>query len=903
MNKDRWQQVEALFHQVLSYAPEARAAYLDEACADDEQLRGEVEALLADEDSGDHFLETLALEIAAQKISDELSTTTLHLPVVAPPQIGPYQLQSSLGKGGMGEVHLALDTRLHRKVAIKLLPAEFTNNSERIRRFAQEARTASALNHPNILVIYDIGEITMEASNTHYIVTEYVEGQTLRQRMTQAPQMELAEMIEVIIQVAAALAAAHEAGIIHRDIKPENVMVRRDGLVKVLDFGLAKLAEPSTSPLDSQATPLIQNSTDTGVVLGTPRYMSPEQARGEKVDARTDIFSLGVMLYEMVAGHAPFTGATVSEIIAAILRDEPAPLAESAAPPELQQILLRVLQKEREARYARILDLLDDLKQLQRRLDRASDATVPKLNNAITPTPARAEITGPNEQAAITTQRQTVFGALSRRQLGGMLAAVLLLAVVAVVVYLNFFQPRAIDSLAVLPFVNVGANPDTEYLSDGVTDDLINKLAQLPQLKVMSRSAVFRYKGKETDAQAAGNALGVRAVLTGKVTQRDDDLLVSAELVDVRDNSHLWGAQYNHKKSDLSAVQAELAREIAEKLRLQLSGEAQQRLTKRGTENAEAYELYLKGRYALSNIAASRAKNSREYFQQAIEKDPRFGAAYAGLAESYARAASVRTASAITPKEAYAKAKDAALKAVELDDTLASAYIALSLIARSQDWDWQAAERNLQRALTLNPNDVSAHHWYSHYWMSQGRFGESLAESQRALALDPLAVGINFHLGWHYYYAHQYEQAVAQLQKTLEISPNHEDTRAMLGLAYLQQGRYGEALAEMQKSKTLEGSDLRGQLGYLYAVSGQRREAQKLLAALQEEAKDKYVSPYHLARIYVGLGEPEQAFAQLEKAFAERDSNLSYLKVEPQFDRLRPDPRFADLLRRIGLAP
>jgi TolB-like protein len=515
-----------------------------------------------------------------------------------------------------------------------------------------------------------------------------------------------------------------------------------------------------------------------------------------------------------------------------------------------------------------------------------------------------------SERETRTAQQQgTVIGwklrEPSRMKRAGVFATVLLISGVALAVYFRFFSgsgqgPAEIDSLAVLPLVNVGANPDTEYLSDGITDSLLNSLSQLPRLKVMSRNSVMHYKGRETDAQQAGKQLGVRAVLTGRVMPRGDGLSISIELVDARDNSHLWGEQYDRRLSELPAMQAELARDISGKLRRRLGSEDQQRVTKRYTANAEAYDLYLKGRYNLSALTSEGDKKSLEYFQRAIEKDPRYGPAYAGLAEYYSGVSYAVTTSSLSSKEAYAKAKAAALMAVELDDTLAEAHTSLGLIAMLE-WDWKGAEREFRRAIALNPNYVNVHHWYSQLFIYVGQFSESLAESQRALELDPLDVAMNFHLGLHYYSARQYDQAIAQLQKTLEMG-QRADAHGILGLAYEQKALYHEAIAELRKNGEL-GDDQRGSIGHVYAVSGQRGEAQKLIDQLQEESKHKSVSPYNIAKIHEGLGENDQAFALLEKAYAERDSNIVGLKVDQQFDRLHSDPRFADLLRRIGLVP
>ena len=503
------------------------------------------------------------------------------------------------------------------------------------------------------------------------------------------------------------------------------------------------------------------------------------------------------------------------------------------------------------------------------------------------------------------TKKQQDISSVSKRRLlaGGVTLAIAAAAITAAAIYFRTSRTQPIDSVAILPFVNVGANPEMEYLSDGITESLTNSLSHLPGLKVMSRNAVLRYKEKVMDAQQVGSLLGVSAVLTGKVIQRGDDLIVSAELVDVRDNSHLWGDLYDAKVSDLQAVQMELAHDISQRLRLKLSHEAQQRLAKPATEYPEAYELYLKGRYAVNHLTRQQ-QSGLGYFQQAVQRDPGYALAYAGMAESYVLMADLGATYKLPPKDAYTQAKAAALRAVEIDDTLAEAHVSLGRVAFNYEWDWAGAEREFKRAIALKPDFVPAHHWYSHVLISQGRFDESLAESLQALALDPLDVAMNFHLGFHYWNARQYDQASAQLEKTLTMDPNHHETHAILSLVYAQQRRYPEAIAQEQKSIELGGWDKRGFLGYLYAVSGRRGEAQKLLAQLLDEGRSKPVSAYNIARIYTGLGEKEQSFSWLERAIAERDSNLTMPGIKPdvQLDPLRSDPRFQDLLRRMHLS-
>jgi eukaryotic-like serine/threonine-protein kinase len=790
--------------------------------------------------------------------------------------IGHYRILSTLGKGGMGEVYLGEDKRLGRKVAIKLLPAGFTIDTERVRRFAQESRAASALNHPNIITIHEIGEASTEQGATHYIVTEYVEGETLRQRMASAPEKKVSDAIEIALQIAAALSAAHETGIMHRDIKPENVMVRRDGIVKVLDFGLAKLAQGAQPGIGSQVSTLVRNSTETGVVIGTPRYMSPEQARGEKLDARTDIFSLGVLLYEMIAGHAPFEGGTMNEVVAAILRDSPPALAGCApdVPPTLERIVSRALNKDRDERYQTAKELLLDLK----------------------------ELTG-NRASVVAIERERLpFATIKRHKVSLVLGAALVM-MTAALYFTSFHRSgQAIDSLAVLPFVNVGSDADTEYLSDGITENLINSLSQIPRLRVVPRGRVFRYKGREIDTEKVGRELNVRAVLTGRVVQRGDSLNIQSELVDVAADSQLWGRQYNRKFSEIVPVQEEIAKEVSEKLHMRPTGEEQRRLTKRYTENPEAHQLYLKGRYLWNHRTTETLRRAAEYFQKATDKDPSYALAWAGLADCYALYPAF---SVLPPREAIPKAKEAASKALAFDDTLAEAHTALAYVKSTYDWDWPGAEREFKRAIELNPNYATAHFWYAIHLQALGRLDEAIAEAKLAQEADPVSPIIGLLPGRTFYLARRYDQAIEQLHKTLEMDPNFPRTHWWLAMAYEQVGRHEEAVAESQKAVSLSAGEPTyiGQLGHAYAVSGKKAEAQKVLAELKDLSKRRYVAPFDIARVYMGLGDKSRALEWLEKAYEDHSDWVAWIKVWPQFDSLRGEPRFHDLLRRMGLEP
>jgi serine/threonine-protein kinase len=602
---------------------------------------------------------------------------TAPLPRASERKLGHYRLLSLLGKGGMGEVYLAEDTQLERQVALKVLPATFTGDADRVRRFAREAKAASALNHPNILTIHEIGH----EQNTHYIATEYIAGETLRERLTRE-RLSLQAALDIAIQIASALAAAHEAGIIHRDIKPENVMLRSDGLVKVLDFGLAKLAERRSN---TEAETLLQDNpqsairnpqlTDPGTVMGTASYMSPEQARGEKVDARSDLFSLGVVLYEMLAGRAPFAGVNALEVIGAILNQEPAPLTNHASdvPAELQRIVTKALRKERDERYQNAKDLLLDMKSLQQELEFAARLKGVQAAEA----EATATIIQPAERATqeVTAARtsssaEIILGEIKRHKTGTL---VLLLILVAAAVGIGVYwygknTEAAIDSLAVLPFTNQNRDAETEYLSDGLTESIINNLTQLAELRVIARNSAFRYKGKEDDPLSAGQALGVRAVVVGRVLQRGENLTVSAELVDVRDNKQLWGQQHNRKLADVFAVQEEIAKAISEKLRLKLTGVEQQRLAKRYTENLKAWQNYMQAVTYLNRRTREDLRTAIRYCEQAIAEDQNYALAYAGIAHAYAN---LGVRGYIASSEARRKTEAAARKALSLDENLA----------------------------------------------------------------------------------------------------------------------------------------------------------------------------------------------------------------------------------------
>ena len=890
---ERWHEIDRIFAAALEREPATRAAFLDEACAGDEQLRREVDSLLA-HDSPESLVGGQAVEEASRLLArGETRARTGD-------RIGPYLITGSIGAGGMGEVYLAKD-RLGRMVALKLLNRHFERDKSGIARFQQEAQTLLALNHPNIVTIYDIGQIDA----FYYIASELVEGETLRQRLDRS-DLELSDVLEIAIQIATALAAAHEKGIVHRDIKPENVMIRRDGYVKVLDFGIAKLTGEHAET-DPEAPTIRQVNTAEGTVVGTAPYMSPEQARGLTVDARTDVWSLGVVIYETIAGRKPFGGETTQDVLKSVLEKEPPPLARYAhdIPEGLEWIVSRALRKEREGRYQTANDLLVDLKELKKRIEFEKSMRSKTTGDAMllpdrAPTSDHGKVVLPTVQTN-PTSAEYIVTEIKRHRLAFIISLLVLVAgSVGLGAYLHARNTAvAIDSIAVLPFQNRSTETDTEYLSDGLAESLVYRLSQLPNLKVSPTSSVFRYKGKEIDPVKVGQELGVRAVLSGRIVQRGDNLTISAELVDVRDNALLWGEQYDRKMSDLLATQREIAREIVEKLRLKVSGD-EKGLAKHYTESNEAYQLYLKGRFYWDKRTGEALKKAIEYFDQAIEKDPGFALAYAGLADCY-----VVPAILLPPREAMPKAKAAAMRALELDETLAEAHTSLGRVLAAYEWNWTSAEKEFKRAIELNPRYATAHQWYGGFLEATGRRNEAIAERKRAQELDPLSLVINFELGLAFFYSRDYDKAIEQFQKTLELDQNFPPPHVFLPAAYEQKGMYSEAMAEFKKAIPQRGgpewSLRKGGLGRLYAILGKKNEARTELDELKQLAAQEYVPATSIALIYASLGEKDEAFAWLEKGYEEHAFQMQWLGVEPRWDSLRSDSRFADLVRRVGL--
>jgi eukaryotic-like serine/threonine-protein kinase len=787
--------------------------------------------------------------------------------------ISHYRILERLGAGGMGVVYKAHDSRLDRALVLKLLPEKLAQQSQALERFRREARAASALNHPGICTIYDIGEQDGRA----FIAMEFIDGETLRSHIDGKP-LPLEEILKLGIQIAEALDAAHAEGIIHRDIKPANIFVTKRGQAKVVDFGLAKLVPKGIAIGDADSSGASTDSTSiVGIISGTPSYMSPEQIRGDDLDPRTDIFSLGLVLYEMTTGCQAFGDGTGGAIIEAVLTRPPAPVRSinPDIPPRLEEIIDEALQKDRDERYQHAAEMVADLKRMRRNADLGRRAAEEDEESALTSATGPLSSTG--KPSSRTSTQQT--GTLREPRVS-----------------------RIIGSLAVLPFENVSRDPENEYLSDGITGSLINNLATVPKLRVMAQSTVFRYKGREIDPQAVGRELNVRAVLTGRMMQSGGSLRIGTELVDVATGSQLWGAQFDSKPGDIFTIQDEISNKISGKLRLQLTRAEKKRLVRRHTEDAEAYRLYLQGRHHWNRWTEEGFYKAIGYFQQAVEKDPGYALAYTGEAEAYVL---LGWNSYLPPKDAFPKGKAAAMTALEIDPDLGEAHTPLAAALWLHDWQWQEAQTEFKRSLELNPTYPTGNHWHAEYVMTMGRHVEGIARMKNSQELDPLSLIINVAIGWAYYMARQYDDAIEQLLRTAELDPNYPVTYWILGLLYRITGRYELAISAGEKGVDLSGGSplMRAALAHTYGKSGRAKDALQVLDDLTTVAKHKYVAPHFLAGIHIGLGENDRAIECLEKSWEEHSHWLIYLHMDPSMDDLRSNPRFQDLVRRVGLPP
>jgi serine/threonine protein kinase/TolB-like protein/Tfp pilus assembly protein PilF len=826
-----------------------------------------------------------------------------------------YRIVSTLGAGGMGEVYLAEDTKLDRKIALKILPADLAANHDRMRRFTQEAKSAAALNHPNIATIHEISE----SDGVNFIAMEFIDGVTLREKIHQE-RTELRKLLRFLQHAAEGLARAHAAGIVHRDLKPDNIMITGDGHAKILDFGLAKLIEqqPMSGGDSSEiATAVMPQHSTPGTVMGTVGYMSPEQAQGKskEIDHRSDVFSFGCILFEAVTGHKAFDGKDSIDILNKIIREPAPPITDfhPDAPNHLQRIVRRCLAKDREDRYQTIKDVAIELRDLRRELEGVGvDTTVPPVRSETTAGP-HAEIetvesgsaqsrSAAGSIAAPVSSAEYIVTGIKHHKLAAVFALLVLIGgAIGTGLYLHARNTEvAIESIAVLPFENRSNDPDADYISDGITESINNSLTRLPNLKVIPHSVASHYKGKPMDAQKFGDELRVSAVLIGRVVQRGDNLTISVELDEVRNGKQLWGEQYERKVSDLLAVKSEIAREVSQRLRSQLSGEDKQKLKRGSTENPEAYQLYLKGNYYTSKLTREGFQKGVDCFNQAIAADPNYGLAYAGLAFNYFNSEDWF----IRPHEAGPKAKEAARKALAIDPTLSDAHLALAVIAQWYEYDWVTAEREFKQAIELSPGDPRPHEWYSWFLSPLGRHDEALAEAKRALQLDPVSAEANIFAGSVLVFARQYDQAIPPLMNGIELDKSYWFGYYFLGRAYEQKGRMPEAIEAFQRALDLEKDNAENwaNLGHAYAISGKRAEALKIIDYLNELSATSYIAPYNVAAIHAGLGNKDEAFAALDRAYSERSALLAiYLTNDPRMDSLRSDPRFAELVRRIGL--
>lgn len=937
MNAERWNKIKVLFSSAQDCPENERSDFLARACGDDKELMNEVEKLLDSYGEDDSFLQNSAVEEFAGIFEGETTAGIGHSdsdPASPRFEVGTllnerYEIVSLLGRGGMGEVYLAADKRINRNVALKVLHSDLVSNKESLRRFALEAQAVSALNHPHIMTIY---EFDSTADGTLFFVAEYIDGQILNHMVGAGAGLD--KVLDIAIQVSSALAAAHEAGITHRDIKPENIMVRRDGYVKVLDFGLAKLSQqqPASEPVPSSGsedrTKALQR-TKPGAVMGTAAYMSPEQARGINVDARTDIWSLGVVIYEVVTGHRPFSGATTADIIVSVLSKEPPPMSTYVAdlPAELEWIVSKSLSKDVESRYQTSKELRADLEKIRTQLNvdvtmsrsvssedevapPPEDNQLPARGQAVPTSNGKAKATD-DGRAGSTAQRfagslptiSVVVEQARAHKVRSTFLAVALVALISVGAYFlfsSFGVSRDIDSIAVLPFENLTGNPDLNYVSDGLSENVIDRLSALPQLKVISRSSSFKFRGPNIDLRSAASQMGVRAILTGTVAQIGDELAIRFDLVDAATDRQITGGQFRRKVGDIIRVQNEIAQAALEKLSLKLTDPQSKRLTESVTENSDAYRYYLSGLVELNGPMGVRSK-ALEYFEKAVALDPDFAAAHAEIAWVYVGQANASG----DPNELMPKARAAAERALAINPDLPKAHVVQGMI-REFEFDWPGAEREYLRAIELSPNLDFARNLHAFFLSVVGRQDEALAELEQQRARDPINRRLT--LLWKgivLVQARRFDEALQTYQEAQAVEPDKDVPTFALGLAYAGKGLYDEAALNYKKSvDLLGGEDKYSQpLVYLAAtyakMPSKRGEARAILTRI--EAMNVYVSPALLAAVYSALDDNDKAMALLEQAYIKRDLLLRFIGTGYEYDGLRGDPRFVDLMKRIGL--
>jgi len=856
--------MEALYHAALEVSGEERVALLAKS---DPDVRRAVEALLAQGGSGEVVLDRPAWEQASSLL---VPGRTQFAPGE---QLGSYRVEAKIGAGGMGEVYRAKDTKLEREVAIKVLPASVAQDPERRTRFEREAKVLAALNHPNIAHIYGVEE--------RALVMELVEGETLR------GPLPIDTAINYAKQIAEALEAAHDKGIIHRDLKPANIMITPQGVVKLLDFGLAAVLQPSGESSGATNSPtLTEPATQPGMIMGTAAYMSPEQAAGKPVDKRADIWSFGVVLWEMLTGHRLFHGETPSHTLAEVLQGtiDFGKLPQTT-PPTIRELMKRCLDRDVKTR---LRDIGEARFQLQKYLSNPADRTEtaqPVSEKSVTALPAA------NQRASARKYWVTAVA--------GLLVA---MAAAGIWYWRATARTPQIESIAVIPFASVGGNADTDYLSDGLTESLIASLAHLPQLKVKSRNSVFRYNGKDVDLQKVGTELTVDALLTGRVVQRGDTIRVSANLINVQDNTEIWGEQYERKASDIISLQQQIAGDIADRLRSKLSGAEKQEVTKQGTQNPEAYQLYVRGRYYWNKRTSADIKTAISYFNQAIDKDPGYALAYSGIADAYG----VLINYGSDPNDVTPKASAAAEKALELDPALARPHAVLGYNKMLYDWNFPGGEAEFRRAFELDPSDATSHQWFSETLSYiGGRAQESIDEGNRARQLDPLSPIIGFQQAQAYSIARKFDKAIELYKKVIADNPTFGIAHWGLGRSYWAEHKYLQAIKEFETDAQLRGdkddAELAAAMDAAFHSGGWPSALRKGTEVSLAQAKIGYVSPYDIAELYADLGDKDHAFQWLNTAYQEHGHLLYGLRTDFAFDSLRSDPRYTELVRKIGL--
>lgn len=857
MNPERWNKINEVFSEWLDLNDEKRNQFLIEACGSDDDLRKEVDLLIDAYLKSETFIETPVQSEAVQAIAKSIRSKDL-----VGSTISHYRIVQPIGAGGMGEVYLAEDTRLDRKVALKILPPDMAIDRARMKRFIREAKAASAIDHPSIVHVYEINQ----ADGVHFIAMQYIEGQTLRSMLIGKP-VPNQEFLKYAIQLTDAISEAHARGITHRDLKPANVMISNKDQIKLLDFGIARMEKRS----DDTTT---MSTTQSGALLGTVGYMSPEQALGKTIDHRSDIFSIGILFYEMVTGRQPFSGDTASQTIDKIIHSQPDGIItlNQGVPLELERIIRKCMEKDPNNRYQSAAELLIDLKNLNRDLNSGISQPVSKKSKKI---------------------KNVIPIAL----------LIVVIAFVAFFIYRQYLQKKEIRSIAVLPFKNI--NVETQYLSDGIADSVINNISPISRIRVMARGTVFNYKNRDIDPRQVGKELGVDSVVSGKVLQQGDSLIVTVDFVDAHDGRQLWGEEYKRNMNDIVSLQSEISKEISNQLRIKLTEQEENSVARQHTTNNEAYQSYLKGQYLLLQRTPESTQKAMTFFQDAIKKDPRYALAYNGLADCY-NYLGINGAilGGLPPKEVMPKAKELAMKAIQLDETLAEAHRTLGQIHLVYDFDWIAAERELNRAIQLNPNDSQTVIRQTARYITMGQFQEAHASIKRFKELDPghfpsqlISVGIQ------HCWMREYDDAIEQLQGITEMVPSYAAPYYWLGVAYTGKKDYEKAMKHFEKAVQYAPRSpvaLSG-LAYGLAKAGKIKEAEAIVSELLSQSKSSYVPEFYLACAYAAMGRKDDAFALLNKAFIEHANGMSQIKFIPLVDDLRSDPRFEELLKRMKL--